>query len=315
VRVLNLVTNPRARFFVQQVRALGERGVDGATISVPGEYRGNGEGRSALDYARFYPRVLRASLGSFDLVHANSGLTAPHALAQPTRPVVLSLWGTDLLGEYGWVSRRCARHVDAVVVMSEAMADALDVPAHVIPHGVDLDRFRPAPAAEARDELGWDPDARHVLFPYPPDVPVKDYPRAERVVDAARGRLDGPVELHALGGIPHRKMPTFVNAADCLLVTSKREGSPNAVKEALACDLPVVATPVGDVPDRLDGVTPSTVAGDDAALAGGLADVLRDPTPSNGREAVESLDLDRMTARLASVYESALDGAASGRDC
>ena len=302
MRVLNLVTNPRARFFVQQVRALGERGVDGATISVPGEYRGNGEGRSALDYARFYPRVLRASLGSFDLVHANSGLTAPHALAQPTRPVVLSLWGTDLLGEYGWVSRRCARHVDAVVVMSEAMADALDVPAHVIPHGVDLDRFRPAPAAEARDELGWDPDARHVLFPYPTARDVKDYPRAERVVAAARDRLGDPVELHAVTGVPHDRVSRYMNASDCLLVTSKREGSPNAVKEALACNLPVVATPVGDVPDRLDGVTPSSFADTDAGLADGLVDVLERRERSNGREAAREISVERTSARLRDVY-------------
>jgi len=308
MRVLAPVTNPDAVFFAQQVAALERRGVETTALGVP--VRGDPPGfddrsRTPLDYARFYPRVLREGLlGDYDLVHANYGLTAPHALAQPTRPVVLSFWGTDLMGEYGRLSRVCARYADAVVVMSDEMAAALDVPAHVVPHGVDTTRFRPTPRADARDELGWDADARHVLFPYPRDAAVKNYPRAERVVSRARERLDDPVTLHAVSGVPHREMPGYVNAADCLLLTSDREGSPNAVKEALACDVPVVATDVGDVADRLDGVSPSAVCEDDDGLVDALVDVLCDPARSNGRDAIRDLSLDRTSERLRRVYDA-----------
>ncbi|WP_336035084.1 glycosyltransferase family 4 protein [Halobacterium yunchengense] len=310
MRVLNLVTTEDARFFEQQVARLADHGVTQTTLAVPGrrEYDEDDSGRSPLDYARFYPRVLRASFDDYDLVHANFGLTAPHAVLQPNLPVVVSLWGTDLLGEYGWVSRRFARFADATVVMSPEMADALDADCRVIPHGVDLDVFRPRPRDEARAVVGWRPDAHHVLFPYPPGREVKNYPRAEGVVDAVRDRVDDPVVLHAVTGVPHRDMPTYMNAADALLVTSDREGSPNAVKEALACNLPVVATPVGDVPARLEGVSLSRACETDAELADALADALEGGR-SDGREAAREVSVERTSRRLYDVYREVLDGA------
>jgi glycosyltransferase involved in cell wall biosynthesis len=308
MQVLNLVTNPDAQFFQQQLAALGRRGIATETVAVPGDRTTTDDessSRSVLDYLRFYPRVLRASLGDHDIVHANYGLTAPAALAQPTRPVVLSLWGSDLFGRYGPVSRWCARRADAVVVMTEEMADALGpVDAHVIPHGIDLSLFRPLPAADARARVGWDHDALHVLFPYAKQRPVKDYPRAAAVVEAVRSRLDTPVRLQTLSGVPHEMMPVYLNAADSLLITSSHEGSPNTVKEALACNRPVVSTDVGDVAERLDGVTQTRVGRTDAELVEGLLAVLARGEPSDGRDRVRSLSLARTSERLARVYES-----------
>ncbi|MFC7068804.1 glycosyltransferase [Halobaculum lipolyticum] len=313
VRVLNLVPSERSRFFVQQRATLRDLGVAETTLSVPSDRTyddGETDGRSVVDYVRFLPTVVRHSLSDYDLVHANYGLTAPHALAQLRLPVVLSLWGTDLMGEYGWLSRRCARHADAVVVMSERMADELGTPCHVIPHGVDLDLFRPLPRDWARERLGWADDdrVRHVLFPYPPARGVKDYPRAERVADRVTEELAGEfdVRLHTVTGEPHDRMPLFMNAADVLLVTSEREGSPNAVKEALACDLPVVSTDVGDVPERLRGVSLSRVAADDDGLVEGVVAALRAGDRSDGRAAAEEIGLAESGERLRRVYEEVL---------
>ena len=252
------------------------------TVAVPGN-TSTKESRSVFDYLRFLPTVLRRSCDSYDVVHANFGLTAPHALAQIRLPVVVSLWGTDLFGPYGWVSRRVGRYADAVIVMSEAMADAVDYDCDVIPHGVDLDLFRPMDQEAACREVGWDSDRANVLFPYDEERSVTNYPLAERVVDAARDRVDRPVELQTLTGASHERVATYMNAADALLLTSNWEGSPNSVKEALACNLPVVGRPVGDVPERLDGVEPSAVGENEAELADGLVDVLRADTRSNGR--------------------------------
>jgi glycosyltransferase involved in cell wall biosynthesis len=298
---LQLVTTPRP-FFTEQLRALERCGVDSTALSVPGVSRS----RSVTDFLKYYPSVLRRTLrsGEFDVIHANFGLVAPHALAQPTRPVVLSLWGTDLMGKYGAVSRWCAEQCDAVVVMSEEMAAELDTECYVIPHGIDFGRFAPRPREDARTELGWNPAAKHVLFPYAPDREVKDYPRAERVVETTRGRLDRPVELHAVNGLAHEEIPTYMNAADALLMTSKREGSPNAIKEALACDLPIVATDVGDVPDRLDGVYPSYIGRTDEDLASALETVFELDARSNGRETIADASLERTGERLREVYEN-----------
>ncbi|WP_115864905.1 glycosyltransferase [Halorussus litoreus] len=305
-RVLNLVSNRDARFFEQQVRTLEERGVDCETVTPPGDHLAGEDvtERSVGDYLRFVPQVVRESLDGYDLVHANYGLTAPMALAQVRLPVVLSLWGTDLFGEYGWLSKRCARHCDAVIVMSEEMARELDAPCHVIPHGIDMEKFAPRPTDEARAHVGWDPDARHVLFPYPPSRGIKNHERARRLVERADDRIDRDAKLQVVYGVPHAEVATYMNAADALLLTSDHEGSPNAVKEAMACNLPVVSTDVGDVADRLDGVSLATVSDDDDELLAGLVDVLDDPRPSDGREAVRDISLRRTGERIEAVYES-----------
>jgi glycosyltransferase involved in cell wall biosynthesis len=300
--VLNLVTNDRARFFRHQVDSLEERSVACDTLSVPGR-ASSGDGRTPFDYLRFLPTVLRRSVGPYDLLHANFGLTAPHALAQVRLPVVVSLWGTDLFGRYGWVSELCGRYADAVIVMSEAMARAVEYDCEVIPHGVDLDQFRPVDRDAARREVGWDAAAANVLFPYDPERSVKNYPLAKRVVDGARDRVDRPVALHTVTGESHDRMCTYMNAADALLLTSRWEGSPNSVKEALACNLPVVSRPVGDVSERLSGVDPSVVRRNESGLVDGLVEVLTADTRSNGRSAVTDLNRDRMGEQIRDVYE------------
>jgi glycosyltransferase involved in cell wall biosynthesis len=190
--------------------------------------------------------------------------------------------------------------------MSQQMADELPVQCHVIPHGVDMQLFRPMPTAVAKEIVGWREDARHVLFPYPTGRPEKDFPRAKRIVSAAADRMDRDVVLQSLQGTPHEAVPLYMNAADSMLLTSEYEGSPNTVKEAMACNLPVVSTDVGDVGERLVDVEPSVVARTDEALVDGLVEVLDAGVPSNGRQAVEPLGLESMAERIRAVYESVL---------
>jgi len=304
LRVLSLVTNHRARFYLQQLDSLRERGITVDIVTVPDRAD---RSRQPLDYARFYLAALRASRGEYDVVHANYGLSAPPAVVQWFHPTVVSLWGSDLLGTYGAVGRLAARFADEVIVMSEEMAAELDRDVHVIAHGIDLDRFRPESQADCRADLGWDPEAAQVLFPYPSDRPVKNYPRAERIVAAAARDLDGEVELQTVSGVAHEEMYTYMNAADVLLLTSDREGSPNSVKEAMACNLPVVSVDVGDVAERLAGVEPSTVHSDDRVLAESLADIVRRGERSNGRELISEISLSQQVDRLVGVYQSARD--------
>jgi glycosyltransferase involved in cell wall biosynthesis len=123
----------------------------------------------------------------------------------------------------------------------------------VIPCGIDLERFKPLDQRQCRERLGWQPDNFHVLFATSEGDPVK---RPE-LARAAVGLLDGKyrdVKFHVLSGTPNSEVPYWLNAADVLLLTSKHEGSPTIVKEALACRLPVVSVPVGDVRERIAGI-------------------------------------------------------------
>lgn len=310
IDVLSLVTTDQARFYRQQVAVLEEMSVSITTLSIPGRYN-DGENivsKTALDYLRLFPPAIRHSFGSYDLLHANFGLTGPMALAQWRLPVVLSLWGTDVFGKYGVVGKLSSRLADEVIVMSDAMAEAVPADAHVIPHGVDLDVFAPTDQREAQRRAGWDPDVKHVLFPYRPGREVKNYPLAERVVAAVDDRLDEPVEMRTVYGVPHDEMPLYMNAADALLLPSDWEGSPNSVKEAMACNLPVVSTDVGDVRERLAGVTPSGVCRNERDLVEELAAVLEQDRRSNGREAAAEVSAGEMGRRIIEVYESVLSG-------
>ncbi|WIV66176.1 glycosyltransferase [Natrialbaceae archaeon AArc-T1-2] len=306
--VLTLTTNADAPFLNQQQAALEERGVTFETLSVPGS---GYEGRTPLDYLRFFPTVVAAARDGYDLVHAHYGLTAPMALAQRRLPVVLSLWGSDLLGSVEPISRACVPFCEEVIVMSEEMRARLGRKCPVIPDGVDLERFQPMSRDDARAAVGWSDDAYHVLFPYSPDRTMKNYPRARRVVTAVDGLFDRPVRLQPVYGVSHDAVSTYMNAADALLLTSLSEGSPNSVKEALACNLPVVSLDVGDVRERLAGVSPSLVATSDEGLIEGLRRVLESGERSNGREAAREVSIDRTTEALLEVYERVIGASAT----
>lgn len=304
-KVLNLIAQGDAPCFQQQVAGLERLGVDCTNIPVPStEKSGN---RGLRHYAKLQIDTLVSLRESYDLIHANYGLTAPAALTQHRLPVVLSLWGSDLMGEYGWLSRWCAKYCDAVIVMSEEMEAELDVPCHVIPHGVDMELFEPMDQRDAQAQVGWDQDVRHVLFPYSPERAVKDYPRAKRVVEEVTKQFSEPVDLKYITGIDHDQIPVYMNAADVLLMTSKREGSPNVVKEALACNLPVVSTDVGDVRDRLGGVSPSAVGTSDTELIDEVLSSLEYDGDSNGRKSVEHLSRMQMCERIHDVYDQVLN--------
>lgn len=294
----------RRPFFEDEIRSLERIGVSCTVVSVPGS-----EGRTPVEYARFQGGILRRTIGSeYDLIHAHYGLIGPSALAQPRRPVVITLWGSELHTSYRPLIEAAAARADAVIVVSERIAEMLGRPCHVIPHGIDTDLFRPMPTDEAKVEVGWDPDVRHVIFPYDPERTLKNFPLAESVIETVDADLDAGVELHAVHGIPHERFPVYLNASDALLLTSDHEGSPNALKEALACNLPVVAVDVGDVPERVAGVRNCHVCVTERELARRLAEVLQSGERADARDRIQELSLERTGQKIRAVYEDVIDG-------
>lgn len=296
LRVLQLVPSPRP-FFDQQVAALERLGVDSAVVAVPG----SAGDRGPAAYARFAGRTVARNLEAFDVVHANYGLTAPFALAGTNCPVVVTLWGSDVMGP-SWLRRlslASAARAAAVVVPSRPLARAVDCDHELIPFGVDTDRFRPIDRSTAREAVGWPREERIVLFPWDPSRPVKRHDLAERVV----ARVPGAT-LRTVHGVPHERMPAYLSASDAVLVTSERESGPMVVREAAACNVPVVSRDVGFAADVLADVEACAVVEGEAALASALERVLGRRT--DGRRAVEGLDPDRTGDRLADLYRSVL---------
>ena len=228
------------------------------------------------------------------------------ARLQAAAPLVISFCGDDLLGTVdasGAVTPRSglearvfgqlARVCDATITKSDEMACRLPASCrprnHVIPNGVDLERFKPVPRELARRTLHWSPDEAAVLFVGNPRLAVKNFALAQATVEHVRADLPS-VRLHVVWGSRPEEIPLLMSAADALLVTSHSEGSPNVVKEAMASELPVVSTPVGDVAARLRGVAGCHVRPAQPDLLGGaLVSAVRHGGAPEARRAAEAV--------------------------
>ena len=234
----------------------------------------------------------------FDVVHAHFGLTAWPALAVPGAVHAVTLHGTDLAHSRSrLITLAALRFLDLAAAVSEPLAHevprwAAPSEVAVLPCGVDTERFRPISRTEARAALGLDPEARYLLFPADPRRPEKRHDRALALA------ADAP--LLVLGDVDPQQVPLWVNAANAVLVPSEREGFGLAVLEALACNVPVLATPTGIAPQALAGVAGAFCGPFDLgtwrnALAPHLA--AADPR-IEGRVHAEPFSADRMAARV-----------------
>jgi len=258
--------------------------------------------------------------GRYDIVHGHYGLWCLAARLQWRAAVVSAFLGDDLLGTFTFkgdyskksllvvrISRWLCRVSDAATVKSEQMKKASgsdDVV--VIPDGIDFDLFHPIPRAEARAALGWNPDRYYVLFANNPQIPVKNFALAQAAMQrlAERGIT---AELVVANGLPQTKLVQYMNASNALILPSLAEGTPNVVKEAMACNIPVVATNVGDVMQVIGHTEGCSVCSHDAdALAAGLEKALLHTGPTTGRDDIAHLKSSVILARILELYELAL---------
>jgi len=254
------------------------------------------------------------------LLHAHYGTATSLLCALVSRtPLVITFRGNDLgddpdisylrtrLGQM--LSQISALRAAGIICVSHRLRNLLwwqKSRAVVIPTGVDLTVFCPQDKARARALLGWENESHIVLFDEGGSPRRKGTSFLRSAIRLVEQDI-GPVKLVVLDrSVSPELIPRYLNASDCLALASVFEGSPNIVKEALACNLPVVATDVGDVPERLNGVFPSRVVKRDAVeFANALKEILRDGRRSNGREHVEICSLQRVAEAIRLVYDSA----------
>src|SRR5205807_2701743 len=152
----------------------------------------------------------------------------------------------------------------------------------------------------------WDQHRYYVLFGNDPKIPVKNFPLAQAAIECLSNRGIS-AELVVANGLPQTKLMQYINASNVLILSSVAEGSPNIVKEAMACNVPVVSTDVGDVSQvigRTEGC--SVCSPDPTALAAGLEQALRHTEPTTGRADIIHLDRTVVAQQVIAVYKQVI---------
>lgn len=282
---------------------------------------------------RVYVNLRQAIQGALvkfkpDLVHVMYGGVIADAVTRIVRdrPTIVTFHGADLRGEPAsgllrrWIagygiaaSWRAARRASSIIVVSDVLRGLLpkdleEATIQTLPCGIDLDRFKPMDVDACRAQLGWDPKVFHILFPASAANPIKRYVLAQDAIDQLN-RLGVRAELHQLKGVENSQVPVWLNASDVLILTSVDEASPTVVKEALACDLPVVSVNVGDVRERIEGIDGCYLAATDPHnLAVKLHHVYSGKRRIEGRTRAQELSIERTALKLKNLYEKCLEG-------
>lgn len=302
-------------FIVQQVIYLRKAGIDVDVFP----FRGS---KNPVNYMKAWFHVRKVlKTTHYDLIHAQFGQSGLIALPKSI-PLVVTYHGSDLQGDvttegfYTFqgkvlqaISKFVALFADEIIVVSPAlgkMISSIKKP-HIIPCGLDLDLFAPMDQGLARQKINLPVEKKLVLFGGRPEMPVKRYELALQAVSLI---LEKNIELEmvAVNSIPHDQMPLYLNACDVLLLTSLHEGSPTIVKEALACNLPIVSTDVGDVRQRIGNVEGCFVCSDDGpqTISLALKQALARNKRIHGRETVLGLDENAVVQKIIMVYQKIL---------
>ena len=289
-------------FVTEQVESLTKLGVEFDFFGVGG--------KGFNGYLSNLP-ALRHRIHDFqpDLLHAHYGLSGMLANLQRTVPVVTTYHGSDIhsKGLNLSVSRVTARYSAYNIFVSPWL---LELAAYrgdnkcVIPCGVDTTVFTPIERAEARKRMGWNKDEQVVLFAGAFDNEVKNSPLAKEAVAFVPN-----TKLVELRGYTREQVSFLINAANCLLMTSHREGSPVVIKEAMACGTPIVSVDVGDVKTVLSGVEGCYMSTYDANdVAANVRQALSFKGKTNGPQRIieKGLSNEIVAERILKIYQAVM---------
>ena len=323
--------------FLTNVYPIPERPWEGATVKLQAEgLRKAGVQVDVLHldrtesgqsiYLTAYPKIKKAFLGGrHDLLHVQFGGVQALLGALVAGPrCVITFHGTDLHGglpKTMWESASykigviCSKLAIAIAGASiavsknllEGLPKRLRKKMKILPTGVDYEHFSPMDKTKARILKRLKTNCVYILFSDNNKDPVKRRDLAEKAVSLLKKDIPN-ARLMVLSHVPFDEIPLFINAADALLVTSDKEGSPNIVKEALACNLPIVSVAVGDVPDMIAGVKNCRIVPrEPRIIKKALGEIIYANARSDGREKKRTIiDNKKICERIIDLYNEVL---------
>jgi len=243
-----------------------------------------------------------------DIIHSHYSLSAFVASLAGSKPLVVSLMGSDVKSKvwYKWMIKIFNYLFwQNVIVKSQDMYNDIKINnTYIIPNGINMDRFKPIPKKIALNKLGWDSSKKHILFTSSPKRVEKNFKLAKEAYNLLANKN---LELHYLENIPNVDMPFYYNAADVVLLTSLWEGSPNAIKEAMACNRPIVSTDVGDVKQVLTETIGCYITEHNSEKISEKINLALNYSQTKGREQITHLDDILIAKKIIEIYKKIIN--------
>ena len=246
---------------------------------------------------------------AIDIVHAHYGLCGALAVMQRIVPVVITFHNGETLTRKGrFISSLASRFSAYNIFVAQHIHDGLFcIPKHysIIPCGIDMALLPLVDKKTAQDRMNLSTDKPNVLFGGYFSNPRKNYPLAKEAISL----LPYPVNLIEMKGFNREQVGMLLCGCDLFLLPTKSEGSPQVVKEALACNCPIVATGVADIPQLLEGIANSYTTGFDAEeISMRMDQIIKSGSRSDGRRRIDELGLDnpQVAAKILNIYQRVL---------
>ena len=311
-----------APFIEEQIAALQQVGVEIIRYGVTG--------KGIIGYLRELPalrRFIRAERP--DLIHAHYGLCGLLANLQRRVPVVTTYHGSDInkpsILRFSKIAIRLSawnifvskRNISIALSPNRLIASRLQKRHALLPCGVNI----PKPWSELQDQWVeqltlnrwvqgvWSKDVKHILFAGAFDNAVKDPQLAKAAMNEVE-KMGVKAELIELKGYNRDQVNALMYTCHALLLTSRTEGSPQVIKEAMACGCPIVSVDVGDVAERVSGVEGCYIVRtrEPKNIAEAILQAIAYEGRTNGRDRIIEMGLsnEQVAEQLIEIYKQVI---------